>query len=74
MLSIWKVFVVCVMCVLVALLFVAILAIELDIDICQKMRRIPEVELFQTEVYEPVKYFIRDKIHNISDKLTSHSD
>jgi hypothetical protein len=45
------------------------LAIEVDIDICQRMRRIPEVELFQNEIYDPVKYFIRDKLLNISNNL-----
>ncbi|CAL8138228.1 unnamed protein product [Orchesella dallaii] len=66
LLSVWKVFVVCFICVLIALLFVAILAIEIDIDICRKMRRIPEVEIFQTEVYEPLKRFISNKIFSTS--------
>lgn len=66
LLSVWKVFIVCFICVLIALLFVAILAIEIDVDICRKMRRIPEVEIFQTEVYDPLKRFIHDKIRGVT--------
>ncbi|CAG7786897.1 unnamed protein product [Allacma fusca] len=67
--SVWKIFLVCLACVLIALLLVAILAIEVDVDICRKMRRIPEVEIFQTELYEPLKYFLRDKFHNLTTNL-----
>lgn len=69
LLSVWKVFIVCFICVLIALLLVAILAIEIDIDICQKMRRIPEVEIFQSEVYDPLKRLISDKLRSASNSL-----
>lgn len=69
LLSVWKVFIVCFVCVLIALLLVAILAIEIDVDICRKMRRIPEVEIFQTEVYDPLKRFVRDKIRRVTGSI-----
>jgi hypothetical protein len=62
LLSIWKVFIVCFVCVLLALFFVAVLSIEVDLDICRRMRRIPEVEYFQLEIYEPVKHFFRENV------------
>lgn len=62
-----KIFCVCFACVLIALILVAILAIEVDIDIFQRMRRIPEIEIFQTELYEPFK----GAIWNFSRKLNS---
>jgi hypothetical protein len=65
-LSIGKIFIVCLICVLIALISVAIIAIEVDVDICRKMRRIPEVELFQNELYEPIKYFFYNKFHSPS--------
>jgi hypothetical protein len=67
--AIFKVFVVCFVCVIVALLFVAIVAIEMDVDMCRRMRRIPEVEYFQFEVYEPFKNFMREKFHKLEPKF-----
>lgn len=69
LLSVWKVFIVCFICVLIALLLVAILAIEIDVDICRKMRRIPEVEIFQSEVYDPLKRFVQDKIRSVTGRM-----
>jgi len=66
LISIFKIFLVCFFCVLIALVVVAILSIEMDIEICQKMRTIPEVEVFQKEVYDPLKGFVHEKIQDIS--------
>lgn len=64
-----KIFLVCLACVLIALLLVAVLAIEVDTDICQRMRKIPEVEIFQLELYEPLKFYIKDKITELGSRL-----
>jgi len=68
-LSIWKVFIVCFICVLLALFFVAVLSIEVDLDICRRMRKIPEVEYFQLEIYEPLKNFFRESFVGIKAHL-----
>lgn len=61
----WKIFIVCFICVIVALLLVAIMVIELDVDLCRRMRHIPEVEYFQYEVYQPFKSYMKAKLHGI---------
>ena len=67
--TIWKIFLVCFACVLIALLLVAILAIEVDVDLFVRIRRMPEVEIFQTELYDPFKGFVREKFHKITNNL-----
>ncbi|XP_021961283.1 FERM domain-containing protein 5 isoform X2 [Folsomia candida] len=63
--AMWKIFIVCFICVIVALLLVAIMVIELDVDLCRRMRHIPEVEYFQYEVYQPFKSYMKAKLHGI---------
>jgi len=63
--AIWKIFMVCFICVLLSLFFVAIIVIELDMDMTKRMRQIPEVVYFQFEIYEPFKSYMRAKLHSI---------
>lgn len=59
--TILKIFIVCFFCVMLSLLIVAVTVIEMDTDLCRRMRHIPEVEFFQYEMYDPFKTFVRAK-------------